>query len=66
MIFLTYLVQRLLLFNGIALGGGMELVLSCDYRVMAETAKIGLPENTVGYLSGLGRHSTLTALDRSR
>jgi 3-hydroxyacyl-CoA dehydrogenase/enoyl-CoA hydratase/3-hydroxybutyryl-CoA epimerase/enoyl-CoA isomerase len=40
--------------NGIALGGGMELVLSCDYRVMAETAKIGLPETQLGIYPGWG------------
>ncbi|AEF55230.1 fatty acid oxidation complex subunit alpha FadB [Marinomonas posidonica] len=40
--------------NGIALGGGMELVLSCDYRVMADSAKIGLPETQLGIYPGWG------------
>jgi len=40
--------------NGIALGGGMELCLACDYRVMAETAKIGLPETQLGIYPGWG------------
>ena len=31
--------------NGIALGGGFEMGLVCDYRVMSETAKIGLPHH---------------------
>ncbi|ETX10298.1 multifunctional fatty acid oxidation complex subunit alpha [Marinomonas ushuaiensis DSM 15871] len=40
--------------NGIALGGGMELCLACDYRVMADTAKIGLPETQLGIYPGWG------------
>lgn len=40
--------------NGYALGGGMEMVLSCDMRVMAEHAKLGLPEVTIGIMPGVG------------
>lgn len=40
--------------NGLALGGGCELVLSADFRVMAEPAKIGLPEVKLGIMPGFG------------
>ncbi len=36
--------------NGLALGGGMELVLGCDIVIAAETTKFGLPEAKVGRL----------------
>ena len=32
--------------NGIALGGGLEMCLAADYRIMATTARIGLPDAT--------------------
>ncbi len=40
--------------NGLALGGGFELCLSADYRVMAEAAKVGLPEVKLGIFPGWG------------
>ncbi len=40
--------------NGEALGGGLEVCLTCDYRVMANNAKIGLPEVKLGILPGWG------------
>ena len=40
--------------NGIALGGGMEMSLSADYRVMSTKAEIGLPEVKLGLFPGFG------------
>ena len=40
--------------NGLALGGGFELTLTTDFRVMADSAKIGLPETKLGILPGWG------------
>ncbi len=40
--------------NGFALGGGLELGLACDYRVMADAAHIGLPETSLGIIPGWG------------
>lgn len=40
--------------NGFALGGGLELALSCDFIVASSTAKFGLPECTLGLLPGFG------------
>ena len=40
--------------NGIALGGGLEMCLAADYRVMASTARIGLPEVKLGIYPGFG------------
>jgi crotonobetainyl-CoA hydratase len=34
--------------NGVALGGGFEMVLGCDLAVVADTATFGLPETVVG------------------
>ncbi|TCT10363.1 enoyl-CoA hydratase/isomerase family protein [Paralcaligenes ureilyticus] len=40
--------------NGWALGGGMELLLALDIRLVAEEAKLGLPEITLGLFPGAG------------
>lgn len=40
--------------NGDALGGGFELALTTDFRVMAEGAKAGLPEVNLGIIPGFG------------
>jgi len=40
--------------NGYALGGGMEVCLSCDFRILSEDAKVGLPEIKLGIIPGWG------------
>ena len=40
--------------NGHALGGGAEIVLACDLAVMADDARIGLPEVTRGLYAAAG------------
>lgn len=46
--------------HGFALGGGLELALSCDLLVADETAVLGLPEVTVGVIPGGGGTQLLT------
>lgn len=40
--------------NGYALGGGLEVCLACDFRIMSSAAKIGLPEVKLGIIPGWG------------
>ncbi|HEX3496276.1 MAG TPA: fatty acid oxidation complex subunit alpha FadB [Methylocella sp.] len=40
--------------NGLALGGGFEVALGADYRVMSSAAKIGFPEIHLGIFPGYG------------
>lgn len=40
--------------NGLALGGGFELALACDYRIALPVTKMGLPEVNLGLLPGAG------------
>ena len=56
------------LINGDAQGGGFEITLACDFRVMADNAKVGLPEVKLGILPGWGgtiRLSRLIGVDNA-
>ena len=46
--------------NGWALGGGTELLLSLDLRLLADNAKLGLPEINLGLFPGAGGSQRLT------
>lgn len=48
--------------NGFALGGGLELALSCHIRYASENAKLGLPEVTLGLIPGYGGTQRLPKL----
>jgi enoyl-CoA hydratase/carnithine racemase len=45
--------------NGIAAGGGMEIAIACDFRMMAASATFLLPENQLGVIPASGACSRL-------
>jgi 3-hydroxyacyl-CoA dehydrogenase / enoyl-CoA hydratase / 3-hydroxybutyryl-CoA epimerase / enoyl-CoA isomerase len=51
--------------NGVALGGGFEMALACDGRVMSESTQVGLPEVTLGLFPGFGGTVRLPRLTNS-
>ncbi len=48
--------------NGHAIGGGLEIVLSCDIAIATEHAKFGLPEPRVGLASAGGVHRLIRSV----
>ncbi len=47
---------------GPTLGGGLEMALSCDFRISGESGLFGLPEITLGIIPGAGGTQRLTKL----
>lgn len=48
--------------DGFALGGGLELAMMADCLVLGATARLGLPETSLGIMPGAGGTQRLTAL----
>jgi enoyl-CoA hydratase len=48
--------------NGFALGGGLELALACTLRTAATTARLGLPEVSLGIIPGYGGTQRLSRI----
>ena len=47
--------------HGHALGGGLELAMSCHYRIALSSARVGQPEVLLGLIPGSRRHAAAAA-----
>ena len=48
--------------TGIAMGGGLELALACDFRFAAKDVRLGLTETRIGLIPGAGGTQRLTRI----
>ena len=48
--------------NSLALGGGCELAMACDFRIAAESCELRAPETTLGIIPGFGGTQRLPRL----
>ena len=48
--------------NGACLGGGLELAISCDFRIAFKNSIFGFPETSIGIIPGAGGTQRLTRL----
>ncbi|MFJ8257132.1 enoyl-CoA hydratase/isomerase family protein [Peribacillus asahii] len=58
----SYEKPTIAMINGVALGGGCELAMACDIRLIADHAKMGLPELNLSIIPSAGGTQRLTRL----
>ncbi|MBI45832.1 MAG: enoyl-CoA hydratase [Candidatus Marinimicrobia bacterium] len=55
-------IPTIALINGACLGGGLELALSCDFRIALKDSFYGFPETSIGIIPGAGGTQRMTRL----